>query len=80
MTTITAKKAGATLYDLIKSTVELHQPITIKGKDNNAILVSENDWKAMQETLFLLSIPNMRESIQEGLNTPIDECETELDW
>lgn len=54
--------------------------IIVKGENNNVALISMNDWKAMQETSFLLAIPNMRESIQEGLNTQVNECEKKLDW
>ena len=57
-----------------------HQPIQITGKRSNAILVSEEDWSAIQETLFLLSIPDMRESIRAGLETPVDRCFTRLAW
>ena len=50
------------------------------GKRHNAVLLSEEDWAAIQETLYLLSIPGMRESIKKGLATPIEECEKDLDW
>ena len=59
---------------------ESHQPLVIMGKRNKAVLVSEEDWQAIQETLFLLSVPGMRESIREGMETPIGECDGELDW
>ncbi len=80
MTTITASEARARLYRLIDETAETHQPLLITGKRNKAVLVSEEDWAAIQETLFLLSAPGMRESIREGMNTPIDDCSEELDW
>jgi prevent-host-death family protein len=67
-------------YRLIDETAESHQPITITGKRNKAVLVSEEDWAAIQETLHLLSIPGMRESIRDGMHAPIDECSEELDW
>jgi len=57
-----------------------HEHIVITGKRNNAVLVSEADWHAIQETLFLLGIPGMRESIREGLETPVEDCVEELDW
>jgi len=52
----------------------------ILGKRNKAVLVSEEDWAAIQETLYLLSVPGMRESIREGMEAPVDECDQELDW
>lgn len=80
MTTITASEARANLYRLIDETAESHEPILITGKRANAVLVSEEDWSAIQETLFLLSVPGMRESIKEGMNTPVEECDRALDW
>ncbi|GAC1371169.1 MAG: hypothetical protein NVSMB40_04830 [Aquirhabdus sp.] len=80
MHTLTASEARANLYRLMDQTAESHQPITIAGKRNNAVLVSAEDWSAIQETLYLLSIPNMRESIKEGMNEPVEDCETELNW
>ena len=65
---------------MIDETAESHQPIVIMGKRNKAVLVSEEDWSAIQETLYLLSVPGMRESIREGMDTPEDECDEELDW
>ena len=80
MTGITATEARSNLYRLIDETAESHQPIVIMGKRNKAVLVSEEDWSAIQETLYLLSVPNMRESIREGLDASVDECNEELDW
>lgn len=80
MTTITASEARASLYRLIDDTASSHQPILITGKRANAVLLSEEDWSSIQETLFLLSVPGMRESIVEGLQAPVDECAKELDW
>ncbi|MAM56295.1 MAG: type II toxin-antitoxin system prevent-host-death family antitoxin [Salinicola sp.] len=80
MTGITATEARGNLYRLIDETAESHQPIVIMGKRNRAVLVSEEDWAAIQETLYLLSVPGMRESIREGMETPVDECSEELDW
>ncbi len=65
---------------LIDEVATIHQPIIIQGNNNNAVLISEEDWSAIQETLYLLSIPGMRESIKEGLATPMEECEEVLDW
>ena len=80
MTAITATEARGNLYPLIDETAETHQPVKISGKRNNAVLISEEDWLAIQETLFLLSAPGMRESIREGMETPTSECDEELDW
>ena len=80
MTTITATEALANLYRLMDAAAESHEPVVITGKRTRAVLVSEADWNAMQETLFLLSIPGMRESIREGMETPVEDCSDELDW
>ncbi len=80
MKTISITKARSNLYQLIDETAKLHEPIQITGKRTNAVLLSEDDWRAIQETLYLLSIPGMRESIKEGLETPLEECSEELEW
>ncbi len=80
MTILNATEARAKLYSLIDEAAASHQPIVITGKRANAVLVSEEDWKAISETLFLVSIPGMRESIKEGLATEVSECAQELDW
>ena len=80
MTNITATEARRQLYRLVDEVQESHEPIQITGKRGNAVLVGEDDWRAVQETLYLVSIPGMRESIIEGLATPIDALEDTLDW
>ena len=80
MTTIKIGEARNKLGRLVDEAVVSHEPILITGKRGNAVLVSEEDWRAIQETLYLLSIPGMRESIREGLQTPVEECVRELDW
>lgn len=80
MTTLTASQARADLYRLIDQTVESHQPIHIAGKRANAVLLSAEDWQAIQETLYLLSVPGMRESIKEGMAEPLKSSAKELDW
>ncbi|WP_439503999.1 type II toxin-antitoxin system Phd/YefM family antitoxin [Methylophaga sp.] len=80
MSGITATEARSNLYRLIDETAESHQPVVIMGKRNKAVLISEEDWNAIQETLFLLSVPGMRESIREGMDTPVEECDKELEW
>jgi len=80
MTTLTASEARANLYRLIDQTAESHKPVFISGKRRAAVLVSEDDWNAIQETLFLLSVPGMRESIREGMAEPLSESSNALDW
>jgi prevent-host-death family protein len=80
MTTVTATEARANLYRLIDEAAASHQPLLISGKRNKAVLICEEDWESIQETLFLLSVPGMRESIREGIKTPIEECDKKLDW
>ncbi len=80
MTTLTASQARAKLYKLLDKIAESHEPVQISGKRHNAILISEEDWRAIKETLFLLSVPGMRESIREGLKTPIKKCNKKLNW
>jgi antitoxin YefM len=80
MPILNATEARARLYSLIDEAVDTHQPIVITGKRGNAVLVSEDDWNAIAETLHLLSVPGMRESIREGMDIPLDECVRELDW
>lgn len=80
MPALTATEARATLYQLLDTVAISHEPVLITGKRNNAVLVSEEDWRAITETLYLLNIPGMRESIIEGLNTPLDQCEDDVEW
>lgn len=80
MTTLTASEARANLYRLIDQTAESHQPIHITGKRTSAVLLSSEDWQAIQETLYLLSIPGMRESIKEGMAEPLGNSAKELNW
>ncbi len=80
MKTISVSQARANLYKLLEEAGESHEPLIITGKRGNAVLVAEEDWRAIQETLYLLSIPGMRESIREGLETPVEECDEDLDW
>lgn len=80
MDTLSATEARAKFYRLIDETAQAHKPVLITGKHINAVLISEEDWNAIQETLYLLSVPGLRESIHEGMQTPVEECEKELDW
>ena len=80
MTTLNATEARSKLYSLIDETAISHQPIVIKGKRSNAILISEEDWNAINETLYLTSIPGVRDSIVEGMKTDVEKCDKDLDW
>ena len=80
MTTLTATEARSNLYKLLDRAAQLHEPIQITGKRNNAVLIAEDDWRAIKETLYLLSIPGMGESIRKGLKTPLKKCGNELKW
>lgn len=80
MTSITATEARKRLYKLVDDVQSSHEPVHITGKRGNAVLIGEDDWRAVQETLYLVSIPGMRESILEGMATPVDELEDEPGW
>ncbi|HAK93525.1 MAG TPA: type II toxin-antitoxin system prevent-host-death family antitoxin [Planctomycetes bacterium] len=80
MTILKASDARARLYRLIDEAAASHEPVVITGKRHSAVLVSEGDWRAVQETLYLLSIPGMRESIVEGLATPVSKCAKKISW
>ncbi|RLD58176.1 MAG: type II toxin-antitoxin system prevent-host-death family antitoxin [Bacteroidetes bacterium] len=80
MRTINVTNARTNLYKIIDETNLSSEPIQITGKRSNAVLLSEDNWRAVQETLYLLSVPGMRESILEGMETPINECSEDLDW
>jgi prevent-host-death family protein len=80
MTTISATKARSSLYSLIDEANESHEPIQITGKRGNAVLVSEEDWRAIQEPLHLQSIPGMVESIKKAREEGISKASRELDW
>ncbi len=80
MTSVSATEARRDLYRLVDQVQDTHEPIQITGKRGNAMLVGEDDWRAVQETLFLVSIPGMRESILEGMATPVEELGDEPGW
>ncbi len=80
MTTLTVSQARSRLYKLLDRTALSHEPIQITGKRHNAILISEDDWRAINETVYLLSIPKMRQSIRQGLRTPLKKCSKKLTW
>ena len=80
MPTLTITEARSSLYQLVDSVANSHEPVLITGKRANAVLLSEEDWRSINETLYLLNIPGMRESILAGMQTPIDECSDEVEW
>jgi antitoxin YefM len=80
MQTLTVSEARANLYRLMDQAAESHEPITIAGKRHNVVLIAAEDWQAIQETLYLLSVPGMRESIKEGLAQTPETCAKELGW
>ncbi|QEN06254.1 type II toxin-antitoxin system Phd/YefM family antitoxin [Thiospirochaeta perfilievii] len=80
MSNMNITTARKDLYKIVKSVNETHEPVFITGKNSSAILIGEEDWRSIQETLLLTSIPGMRESIIEGMNTDTDELSVDLDW
>jgi prevent-host-death family protein len=80
MPTVRATQAKSKLRQLMDQTARSHEPILITGEGANAVLLSEEDWRAIQETVHLLSIPGMRESIRKGLKTPLSKCAKDLRW
>lgn len=80
MQILSASEARANLYRLMDQAAQSHQPIIIAGKRHDAVLLAAEDWQAIQETLYLLSVPGMRESIKDGMAESITACSKELDW
>jgi len=78
--TMNITNARKDLYKLVQQVIESHEPVYITGKQGTAVIISENDWKNIEETLYLTSIPGMRESIIEGMNADINECSDKLEW
>jgi len=80
MNSINITNARKNLFKLVEQVVDSHEPIHITGKNGTAVIISEEDWKNIEETLYLTSIPGMRDSIIEGLKADIDECSEEIEW
>ncbi len=80
MTAISVTEARKRLYALLDDVAASHEPVQITGKRSSAVLISADDWRAIQETLYLHGVPGMADSIVDGLNTPLEECAEELDW
>ena len=79
-TTLSVGEARAKLHGLLDEASAFHGPILITGKESNAVLIAEEDWRAIEETLYLLSVPRMRESIRTGMDTSVEHCNKKLDW
>lgn len=80
MLSMTAREAQTQLNRLLGEVAKSHEPVLITNKDSNVVLISEKEWRAIQETLYLQSIPGMQESIKEGLEVPLEACSEELSW
>ena len=80
MNAMNASDAREKFYQLLDETASAHEPVLITGPRSNAVLIGEDDWNAIQETLYLLSIPGMGESIRGGLNAAVEECQKEPGW
>ncbi len=80
MITVTATKARGNLYALIDEANTSHEPIQITGKRGNAVLISEDDWRSIRETLYLQSVPGMVESIQKARDEGVEKASADLDW
>ncbi|MEA5572656.1 type II toxin-antitoxin system Phd/YefM family antitoxin [Calothrix sp. UHCC 0171] len=80
MSSLSVNEAQNNLQQLIDQVATQGEPVIIQGEHGNAILLAEKDWSAIQETLYLLSVPEMRESIKEGLATSVEECSEDLEW
>jgi antitoxin YefM len=80
MTILNVTEARTNLYRLMEQVADSHEPVTITGKRANSVLISQDDWFSIQETLYLLSIPGMGKSIKDGLSTDLDACDKDLKW
>jgi len=70
------------IFKLLEQTIKYNEPVNISTKEGNAVIISEEDYNGLMETVYLCSIPNMKERIIEGMKTPISECipENEVEW
>ena len=80
MNTINVTNARKNLYKIIKSINDSHEPIHITGKNGAVVMIAEEDWKSIEETLFLIADPKLRKSIIDGMDEPIENCSEKLDW
>ena len=82
MFTINATGLRSQLFKTLERAIRFNEPVNVTTKDGNAVILSESDYDSLMETVYLTSIPGMREAIKEGLNTPISDCipESEVQW
>lgn len=82
MTNVNVTNFRKDIYELLEQTIKFNEPINISTKNGNAVVLSEEDYRGLMETVYLLNIPNMKEKLLEGKNTPIEECltEEEVEW
>ena len=80
MQTLSASKARADLYNLMDQTAESHEPVVITGKRNNAVLISQEDWNPIAETLHLNAVPGLADSIQDAMQSPDSEFSDTVEW
>ncbi len=67
------------IFEILDRTVKYNEPVNISTKNGNAVLISEEDYNSLMETLYLTSVPGMKEKLIDGINTPIEECE-DFEW
>lgn len=80
MSSMNITNARKNLYKIVESLNETHEPVHITGKSRSAVLIAEEDWRAIEETLYLMSIPGMRESIVKGMKEPLQKCDSKIEW
>jgi len=80
MTTLTATQARANLFQLLDQTAQSHQPIQITGRRNNGVLISQEDFDSMQETLYLLAVPGMKASLLKARKAPLKSYTKKRPW
>ena len=82
MTSTNVTNFRKNVYDYVSQTVKYNEPVSICTKDGNAVLISEDDYSGMMETLYLVYVPGMREKIMDGMATPLSDCvdETAVEW
>ena len=82
MTNTNATNFRKDIYEILKQTIKFNEPVNISKKDGNAVLISEADYNGLMETVYLTSIPEMKEKLIKGKNTPKEDCvaEEEVEW
>ena len=77
---MSVSQVRADIYNVMDETAQTHEPVLITGKRNNVVMLSQEDWNAIEETLYLNSIPNMTSSIQESMDAPDSEFSEDIEW